>query len=107
MRSLSLIALIIAILALIVGAYVQFSLVPEVEALEASDMNGEMAGAAWSEAYSMKTNLGIMILLAGGLGVLMTIVPMIRTKSGLSITAFFLSLAAFFLGCAHGTHMFS
>lgn len=120
MKKLSLIGFILSVLVLIFALYVQFVVAPDADLAEAemdfiiknntSDINVsyfELPG--YADAFmrmEAKVDFGIILLLASIVPFLLCVIPVFK-KNKLAIIGFLFSLAAFFIGAAYGTHMFS
>ena len=116
MKTLAFIGVAVSIIALGLGAYLQFSVVPEGEEAE---LRAEIAQSVDAEAYyaspqnridfdliNAKTDVGEIVLLAGGIAFLLSIVPALK-KQKIAWLGVLLGLGTLFLGAAYGTHMFS
>ncbi|NRA11983.1 MAG: hypothetical protein HRT57_08535 [Crocinitomicaceae bacterium] len=116
MKVLGIIGVVVSIIALGLGAYLQFSVAP---AANEADIKYERMAALHGEAYytsaegradqeTARQNIpaGEMVLLAGGLAFILSIVPAIKKQKVAWIGVIF-GLGALLLGAAHGTHMFS
>ena len=120
MKKLSLIGFILSVLVLIFALYVQFVVAPDADLAEAemdfiiknntSDINVsyfELPG--YADAFmrmEAKVDFGIILLLASIVPFLLCVIPVFK-KNKLAIIGVLFSLAAFFIGAAYGTHMFS
>lgn len=113
MKILGIIGTIVGAIAGILGGYLQFVLVP------AADIAESRWRMATSDAYfgslehqldrstmSAATDFGVIVMGAGLLAFLLSIVPAIK-KQKIAWIGVGLGVIMFFLGAAHGTHMFS
>lgn len=110
MKILSISGFVLSILSFITGIYLQFILAPAAESLEDSINTGfsdETTSLLFYAAHEAKVNTGMNLVIAGGLALVLCIVPAIKTKSKLAMTGVLLSLFALVIGLMHGTHMFS
>lgn len=114
MKTLALIALFLSLAVLGVALYVHFSITPAVDRAE-FDMemaNTLMIGDAnfatdtWYILQSEKVNYGSIALLGSTLPLLLGLFAAVK-KVKMGWIAVAISLAAFFLGALHATHMFS
>lgn len=116
MKVLGIIGVVVSVIALILGAYLQFAIVPAAEMAETSET---IAYTTMGEAYygspqqaldfaarDAKTSIGEIVLLIGGLALLLSIVPAIK-KINIAWLGVGLGVATTLLGAAYGTHMFS
>ncbi|OFZ66752.1 MAG: hypothetical protein A3D92_18785 [Bacteroidetes bacterium RIFCSPHIGHO2_02_FULL_44_7] len=116
MKKLGIIGFVFGLLAMILGLYLQLSLVP---AAAAADANWQMAISMTNDAYfgslmhqtdmavmDAKTDFAVIVMFAGILAVLLSIIPAIR-KIRIAWIGIILGVAMCFLGAAYGTHMFS
>lgn len=110
MKALSITGFIIAILVFLGAMYLQFVVAPAVASLESmidyNDASG-LKSMMWSEARSMQSNLGIVMLFGGVLPLILCIIPALKIKNKLAWVGVILSLVAVFIGLLNGTHMFS
>lgn len=110
MKALSITGFIIAILVFLGAMYLQFVVAPAVASLESmidyNDASG-LTSMMWSEARSMQSNLGIVMLFGGALPLILCIIPALKIKNKLAWVGVVLSLVAVFIGLLNGTHMFS
>lgn len=112
MKILGIIGTSLGIIAAISGAYLQFSLIP---AAKTADRNIDSYGSMYFgspqhhldiAAVSAKTDFAIVVMGIGLLSFLLSIVPAIK-KQKLAWIGVGIGIVTFFLGAAHGTHMFS
>ena len=116
MKILGIIGTSLGIIAAISGAYLQFSLIP---AAITADRNIDRAIDSYGSMYfgspqhhldiaamSAKTDFAIVVMGIGLLSFLLSIVPAIK-KQKLAWIGVGIGIVTFFLGAAHGTHMFS
>ena len=115
MKTLGIIGFIVGILALFMGAYLQFVIVPAAEIAESADQLGSALGDSYygsaehilnRNLMNAKTDIGEYTLLAGGIAFLLSIVPAIK-KQKIAWIGVVCGLFALILGAAYGTHMFS
>ncbi|MEW6469113.1 MAG: hypothetical protein AB1458_09325 [Bacteroidota bacterium] len=111
MKALSVTGLVLGTLLLLLSLYLQFSVVPSVEYMEAmyiegGDM-GAMGGDLWMAAHEGMMNMAYTCLIGGGLALILSIIPFIKTKNKLALAGVLFSLVALVIGLMHGTHMFS
>jgi len=116
MKVLGIIGVTVAVIALGLGMFLQFSVVPEAESAES---RMELASTMYGDNYyenpvyradqdiaRSKVPVGEIVLLVGGLAFLLSIVPAIK-KQKIAWFGVIVGLATLLLGAAHGTHMFS
>ena len=115
MKVLGIIGLVVGIVALLMGAYLQFSIVPAAGVAETAD---ELASSLGDLYYGSpaelinrrdmeaKTEFGEYTLLVGGVAFLLSIVPAIK-KQKTALFGVIFGFVALALGAAYGTHMFS
>ncbi|MFT6245493.1 MAG: hypothetical protein ACJA0U_000066 [Salibacteraceae bacterium] len=115
MKALGIIGVVVGIVALILGAYLHFSVVPAAEIAESADQLGAALGDSYfgspehhsnTDIMSAKIDIGEYTLLIGGVAFLLSIVPAIK-KQKIPWIGVVCGLFAFFVGVAYGTHMFS
>ena len=115
MKILSYAGLGLGVLAAGLAIYLHFVIVPDVEskelALEIQSvmMNGEDVVPiyrAMAEESGRKIEYGEYTLLLGALAFLVSVYPAIK-RNKFALIGGVLGLAAFFIGAAYGTHMFS
>jgi ABC-type antimicrobial peptide transport system permease subunit len=113
MKILGLIGTIVGAIAGILGGYLQFVLVPEAELADAraSSFLNETYFGSLQHQMDMATvsdmrDFGAMVMFAGLLAFLLSIFPAIK-KQNIAWIGVVLGVLMFFLGAAHGTHMFS
>ena len=107
---------VLGVVALMMGLYLHFVIAP---AAYAADLNWEMANSLGNDNYygslqqmvdraalDAKTDFGIIVMGAGLLAFLVSLVPAIK-KQKIAWIGVGLGLGVFFLGAAYGTHMFS
>lgn len=113
MKILAIIGTFIGIGAICAALYLQFS-VAETAAIAESTVFGEHDQSwygsaehlAGLDAMELKTNLGVMVMFAGILAFLLSIIPAIK-KQKIAWLGVLTGLGAFVIGAAFGTHMFS
>lgn len=116
MKKLGIIGFVFGILAMVLGLYLQFSLVP---AAAAADANWQLAIEITNDAYfgslmhqtdmaimDTKTDFAVIVMATGFLALLLSILPAVR-KIRIAWVGVVLGLAMGLLGAAYGTHMFS
>ena len=116
MKILGIVGAAIGAIAAILGGYLQFALVPEAEI---ADSNREIASEYLGEAYygsaqqsldfaahDAAMDFAIVVMGVGLLAFLISIVPAFK-KQHIAWIGVGLGIVTFFLGAAHGTHMFS
>ncbi|MFT4602075.1 MAG: hypothetical protein ACI857_002261, partial [Arenicella sp.] len=83
MKALSIIGLILGVVGLSMGLYNQFSLAPYAESLsEIQYSQGSYLYARmWSQAHSFSTLVGMITMIIGGLGFLLSVIPAFKTKT--------------------------
>ncbi len=116
MKALGVTGFVLGIIATLLGIYLQFVVVPAAEAAEASNaILAQMGGDNFYESPEYRLNwaiadavvdFGTIVMGAGLLAFLVSIVPAIK-KRKIAWIGVLLGLVTFFLGAAHGTHMFS
>lgn len=113
MKALGIIGTIIGAIAGLLGAYLQFAVVPAAAIAESNwaadhpeSYYGSIEHQLDMSAMEAATDFGIIVMFAGLLAVLLSIVPAIK-KQKIAWVGVVLGLIAFFIGAAHGTHMFS
>lgn len=113
MKILGIIGTVAGALAAILGVYLQFVLVPAAEIAESSwtSNTDEMYFGSAQHHLDMATmeaatDFGAVVMFAGLLAFLLSIVPAIK-KQKIAWIGVGLGVIMFFLGAAHGTHMFS
>ncbi|MDX2360657.1 MAG: hypothetical protein QNK23_07610 [Crocinitomicaceae bacterium] len=116
MKILAIIGASLGVIALLLGLYLQFVIVDAAEAAEASwDFARNMPGDAYygsvahmndMAAMDRKTDFGVIVMAAGLLAFLVSIVPVIK-KQHIAWIGVGLGVLALLLGAAYGTHMFS
>ena len=110
MKALGIIGFVIALLMFLAAMYLQFMLAPEVNSMEiATDVTGtdDFAWAIRDAAQAGVMNMAYLVLFGGGLSLILSVIPFIKTKNKLALIGAILSLAAVVIGLIHGTHMFS
>lgn len=110
MKVLTISGFILSLLSFVTALYLQFVLVPAVDALEESINTGfsdELTSMMLYQAHDVKVIAGETLVIAGGLALIMCIIPAIKTKSKLALFGAVLSFATLLAGLIHGTHMFS
>ena len=110
MKILSISGFVLSILSFITGIYLQFILAPAAESLEDSINTGfsdETTSLLFYAAHEAKVNTGMNLVIAGGLALVLCVIPAIKTKSKLGIIGATLAFLALMAGLMHGTHMFS
>lgn len=110
MKALSISGFILSVLSFVTALYLQFVLAPAVESLENSINTGfsdELTSMMLYEAHDVKVMAGEILVIAGGLALIMCVIPAIKTKSKIALFGALLSFAALLAGLIHGTHMFS
>ncbi len=110
MKVLTISGFVLSVLSFITGLYLQFVLAPAAEALEESINTGfsdELTSMMLYEAHDMKVMVGETLVIAGGLALILCIIPTLKAKSKLALFGALLSFAALLTGLIHGTHMFS
>lgn len=119
MKKLAIISVAMGAAFAVLALYVQFSLAPSADALEALEnlefisgmQSGEEIGPSptrmlWFEAHEKKMNFSYIVLFGGALTALLGLVAGIK-KEKMGWIGFLLGLTAFLIGAMHGTHMFS
>jgi hypothetical protein len=113
MKILAIIGTLIGVIAITAALYLQF-VVAEDAAIGDSIMSqshdeswyGSAEHKAAFAAMELKIDLGIVVMFAGIVGFLLSILPTIK-KQKMAWIGVLTSLGAFFIGAAFGTHMFS
>lgn len=113
MRILGIIGTVTGGLAAILGIYLQFVLVPAAAIANSSWTNNTDESYYQSAQHHMDmstmsaaVDFGIVVMAAGLLAFLLSIVPAVK-KVSIAWIGVGLGVITFFLGAAHGTHMFS
>lgn len=116
MKVLGIIGVVVSVIALGLGAYLQFSVVPAAEDAELRiEISSNTYDGLFYEAPGYQADqdivrsvvpAGEMVLLAGGIAFLLSIVPAIK-KQNIAWIGVVIGLGTLLLGAAHGTHMFS
>jgi uncharacterized membrane protein YbaN (DUF454 family) len=116
MKALGLIGMILGILAMGLGIYLVFVVADAASAARmADDLGPTLYGDAYygspmhminRSAMDFKTDFGIIVMGAGLVAFLASIVPAIK-KQTIAWVGLGLGLISFFIGAAYGTHMFS
>ncbi len=113
MKILGIIGAIVGAIAGILGGYLLFVLVPEAEIADArwtsvidESYYGSIEHQMDLEAINAATDFGVVVMGAGLLAFLLSIVPAIK-KHHIAWIGVALGAIMFFVGAAHGTHMFS
>ncbi|MFN3341948.1 MAG: hypothetical protein ACK40M_04580 [Flavobacteriales bacterium] len=119
MKKLAIISVAMGAAFAVLALYVQFSLAPSADALEALEnleyisgmQSGEEIGPSptrmlWFEAHEKKMNFSYIVLFGGALTALLGLVAGIK-KEKMGWIGFLFGLTAFLIGAMHGTHMFS
>jgi hypothetical protein len=110
MKALSITGFIIGILSFLASMYVQFVLAPAEASLQADMDSGEfseLTNDLWMAVHETLVTLGEVLVIAGGLALILSVIPAIKTKSKLAWVGTILSLVALLIGVINGTHMFS
>lgn len=116
MKKLGIIGFVFGLLAMVLGLYLQLSLVP---AAAAADANWQLAIEVTNDAYfgslmhqtdmaimDAKTDFAVIVMCSGILALLLSILPAIR-KIRIAWVGVILGFAMTFVGAMYGTHMFS
>lgn len=114
MKILGIIGVVVGIVALLMGVYLEFSVAPAADSAALSDEIMSRGDAYWgSAAHVLNTNLmdakltiGQYTLLVGGGALLLSIVPAIK-KQKIAWIGVVCGLFALLIGAAYGTHLFS
>lgn len=113
MKILGLIGTIFGAIAGILGGYLQFVIIPEYEIADArwtSHLDESYYGSLQHQmdmaTIEGKTDFAVIVMGVGLLAFLLSIVPAIK-KQHIAWIGVGLGAIMFFLGAAHGTHMFS
>src|SRR5688572_26525860 len=110
MKAISITGLVIAILSFLAAMYLQFILAPACEALEVTVSSGladELTSHMLMAAYDTKVNLGMTLVISGGLSFIMCLYAAVKTKGRAAFIGTLLSFIALLFGLLHGTHLFS
>lgn len=113
MKFLGIIGTATGALAAVLGLYLQFVLVPAAEIAESNFDNSHDIEAYFNSVQSTidrasmnaVTDFGAVVMFAGLLAFLLSIVPAVK-KQNIAWIGVILGAITFFLGAAHGTHMF-
>lgn len=113
MKILGIIGTLIGAVAGILGGYLQFVMVPDAEMADAR-LNAYLNEAYYESVQhqldmstiSTMKDFGAAVMFVGLLAFLLSIVPAIK-KQHIAWIGVGLGIVMFFLGAAHGTHMFS
>lgn len=108
MKIVNYIGIVIALIAIGIG-YVNYQNKPSEPTYNSSlsDEANMQMNQEWSEAHSNYVDTGAYVMFAGILAFLLCVIAAIKTKDKLAYLGVLISLVAFFLGAATGTHMFS
>lgn len=113
MKILGIIGTVTGGLAALLGLYLQFVLVPAAEIANSNWANNTDESYYQSARHHLDMStraaaidFGVVVMGAGLLAFLLSIVPAIK-KNNIAWIGVALGLITFFLGAAHGTHMFS
>lgn len=106
MKVLSIIALVIAIVGLIIGAYCQIEVVPNYNILDGRLDLTDLERSVWHSYHDEKFLLGSIALLLGGVSMIGGLIAGIK-KRKIGWIAVGIGLISLLLGAAQSTHMFS
>ena|ERR1043165_455782 len=110
MKALSISGFILSILTFLTALYVQFVVAPAEASLQ-QDMDteefSEFTSDMWMAVHETLVTLGEALVIGGGLALILSVIPAVKTKSKLAWTGTILGLLSLLVGLIHGTHMFS
>lgn len=113
MKLLAIIGTLIGVGAIATALYLQFVVAEDaaigesiMSQVHSDDWYGSAEHLAAFGAMEFKTDLGIIVMFAGILGLLLSIFPAIK-KQNIAWIGVLTGLGAFIIGAAYGTHMFS
>ncbi len=109
MKIVNIIGIIIATIASIIG-YVNYEYWQPVEPPfnpEEAQATAQPARQAWAHAQDAYIDTATYVLFAGVLAFILCLIPAIKKKDKWAFVGLILSLVAFLIGAATGTHLFS
>lgn len=107
MKAISLSGFILSILTLVAALINQFSFIPKAEALKRLFREDLIPAYQWREASDMVIYTGEAAIIAGGVALILCLIPAFKTKNKMAFAGIVFSIVGIVMGLAQGTHMFS